>query len=211
MTNQNLNAILKGAKPSPIETSEFRPSGWRNRVAALIPLGLVVGFVALLAIVLGDRLVPARELTIETVVTVRAETGSTAALPAKGDPFDAPMLFQASGWIEPDPLPIKATALVDGVVDRVDVLEGASVQKGQLLATLIDDDAELNLRTAESRLAALEAQASAHFSQIDIVLAEIGTLRKKVAAARARRDELADQAKRYQDLPPGSVPEQDVA
>ncbi|NRB73562.1 MAG: biotin/lipoyl-binding protein, partial [Verrucomicrobiales bacterium] len=62
------------------------------------------------------------------------------------------MLFQASGWIEPDPLPIKATALVNGVVECVGVLEGEVVKQGQILAELISEDFELDLETAESDL-----------------------------------------------------------
>jgi multidrug efflux pump subunit AcrA (membrane-fusion protein) len=59
------------------------------------------------------------------------------------------MLFQASGWIEPDPLPVKATALIDGVIDEVRVLEGQFVKKGETLATLVDDDARLALAAAD--------------------------------------------------------------
>jgi len=208
VTNQKLSSLLQGGS----EKSEPAPSGWRNRLAALVPLALLVGFLALLGIVLGDRLIPARELSIESVVTVKSGGSQAATTQATGgDPFDAPMLFQASGWIEPDPLPVKATALVDGVVEEVKVLEGETVEKDQLLATLIDDDAKLNLRTAENKLASLKAQAAAHHGQIEVVKAEIATLKKQVAAAQAKRDELADQATRYQNLPVGSVPEREVA
>ena len=75
---------------------------------------------------------------------------SKAAAPANSTAVGA-MLFQASGWIEPDPLPIKSTALVDGVVQEVHVLEGQLVKKGEIIAT-----AELCAVTVErSRLLVL--------------------------------------------------------
>jgi len=192
------------------DAQQDRARSWRRRAIAWFPLGLVAAFLALFALVLGDRLRPGRTLPIATVVTLRAETGARATAAEKANPYEAPLRFQASGWIEPDPLPIKATALVDGVVDRVHVLEGERVEKGQLLATLIDDDVRLDLETARSQLESLQAQAAAHESHIEVTEAEIATLRKQVAAAEAKRAELADEARRLRNLPAGSVPERDV-
>mgnify|MGYP003574624666 FL=1 len=101
------------------------------------------------------------------------------------------MIFQASGWVEPDPYPVKATALIDGVVETVEVLEGQIVESGQLLATLIADDARLDLDTAESKLTSWQAQAAGHEQQIAVVEAEMKSLARQVAAAAARRDEAA--------------------
>jgi len=53
------------------------------------------------------------------------------------------LLFQASGWIEPDPFPIHVTSLYSGVVNEVHVLEGQKVAKGQLIASLVEEDARL--------------------------------------------------------------------
>lgn len=211
MTNYRLTDLLKGSEDPGAEPARRRPSGWRFRVAALVPWALLAGFALLLAVVLGDRLVPAREVAIASVVTVESGDDEVGGRTASGDPFDAPMLFQASGWVEPDPYPILATALVDGVVDAVEVLEGETVEKGQLLATLIDDDAALDVRTAESRLASLEAQAAAHHGLIAVTEAEIATLGKQVLAAEAKRDELADEARRFARLGAGSVAEREVA
>tara|TARA_R110002096_G_scaffold42144_22_gene113824 strand:- start:4919 stop:6370 length:1452 start_codon:yes stop_codon:yes gene_type:complete len=214
MTNDRLTTLLKSSVRSddaPSETSSAT-TVWKARLAALIPLGILLGFVLLLVLLLGERLMPAREVALETVVTVRAEAGvRQEATPTAGDPYAAPMLFQASGWIEPDPLPIKATALVDGVVDRVEVLEGATVEKGQVLATLIDEDARLDLETARSRLASLRAQEAAHHGLIQVIEAEVETLKKQLVAAEAKRTDLADRARRLTELPKGNVPEREVA
>ncbi|CAN5342785.1 HlyD family efflux transporter periplasmic adaptor subunit [soil metagenome] len=211
--DRKLSTLLGGTE-HPHSSSPVRrhPADWRTRAARLLPVVLVGMFLVLLALVLGDRLVPARELPITSVVTLRSEPGEAAGSGIPGaDPWDAPLLFQASGWIEPDPLPIKATALVDGVVDSVEILEGESVEAGQLLATLIDADAILDLQTAESRLASLEAQAAAHHRLAEVTEAEMATLEKQVAAAQAKRDERADEAQRFASMPKGSVPERDVS
>ena len=48
---------------------------------------------------------------------------------------------QASGWVEPDPYPVAVTALTEGVVAEVLVLEGQAVKKGQTVARMVSDDA----------------------------------------------------------------------
>lgn len=64
---------------------------------------------------------------------------------------------QAPGWIEPDPYYTAVSALADGVVATIHVLEGESVQVGQVLAELVSEDAELLLRQAEALVATMEA------------------------------------------------------
>lgn len=186
---------------------------WRDRAATFLPWVLLSGFAALLLVLLGDRLIPAREVTLGRVVVLEGGTdASPPMIPA--DAQNAPPLFQASGWIEPDPLPVKATALIDGVVAEVPVLEGAAVKEGQLLATLIDDDARLNLRTAESRLDSLRALTDAQKEQPAIIRSEIETLAKEVVAAEARRSELEDQVKRFDVIAAsgsGAVSEREIS
>ena len=121
------------------------------------------------------------------------------------------MLFQASGWVEPDPYPTKATALVDGVVSTVTVLEGELVERGQVLATLIDDDARLDLATAESQLLSLQAKAAGHYRMVAILEARIASLQKQVVVAKARRDEAADLAQRFENIARGGVSERERA
>lgn len=172
------------------------------RLARVFPLLLLLGFLALLAFVLGDRILPARDVTVGTVVTVPADTEES--IPDMQDKNMTPiaqsqaaeLLFQASGWIEPSPLPVIATTLVDGVIESVHVLEGDSVVRGQLLAKLVDADAKLDLATAESRRNALRAKIAVHG--------------KKVAAAKARVAELADPVKRLGALSDSNVSDAEV-
>ena len=66
--------------------------------------------------------------------------------------------FQASGWLEPDPFPTYASALTDGIVAEVLVLEGQRVAKGDVLARLVPDDAQLALTRATARASDVAAQ-----------------------------------------------------
>ncbi len=68
---------------------------------------------------------------------------------------------QAPGWLEPEPYPIAVSALTDGVIAEVLVLEGQTVEAGQAVARLVAEDAELALRRAEAALAAGEAALAA--------------------------------------------------
>lgn len=223
--NSQLDSLLKPSdspdSPGDIRSVRRGPRDWRSRFATALPWLMLLSFFALLAGIFGKRLIPATELTIASVVTVRqsadAIVGSSPDESASsGNVVDdslwaeAPMLFQASGWVEPDPYHTMASVLMDGVINTVHALEGERVKKGQLLATLIDDEARLDLQTAESQAASLKAQASGHQRQIEIVEAEIVSLSRRVAVARARRDEAADIVNRYEEISKGTVAEREI-
>ena len=127
----------------------------RKVPAWLIPAAIAAGFAILFAAMFRDRLLPATDVEVGIVL---ATAGDESTAPAAGA---GRMLFQASGWIEPDPYAVKATSLVDGVVETVAVLEGQKVEKGDLLATLIDADARLALSVAEQKHRTLESARAA--------------------------------------------------
>jgi multidrug efflux pump subunit AcrA (membrane-fusion protein) len=66
---------------------------------------------------------------------------------------DGDILFQAAGWVEPDPFAVNASVLIPGVVEKINVLEGHTVSKGDELALLIPDDARLDVMRAKAHLA----------------------------------------------------------
>lgn len=183
-------------------SAEAKPP--RRMPAWLVPAAVLTGFALLFLALFRDRLLPAPP--VKTALVLATPGGpETQAAAAAGD-----LLFQASGWIEPDPLPVKATALVDGVIDTVHVLEGRQVAKGDPLATLVDADARLALAAAEQehrmRRAAHEAQ-----------LAAIASARKKhesakaiVQAARTLQEEAADQNARIAELDRGAIAESEI-
>ncbi|MDF1808779.1 MAG: efflux RND transporter periplasmic adaptor subunit [Phycisphaerales bacterium] len=95
---------------------------------------------------------------------------------------------QAAGWLEAEPFYVAATALTDGVVDEMLVIEGDYVEKGQVLARMVDDDAKLRLARAEAEL--LKAKASRSKAQVALNAANENwaspfELERDVASSRA--------------------------
>lgn len=187
------------------------------RFALAVPWLLLVGFGVVLFLLFGDRLESGSPVKVESVVTMRAASPSPGqdALPGSSetapvDPRDGAVGFQASGWIEPGPFPIKVSALVDGFVDEVLVLEGESVKKGQVMARLIREDFELDLATAQGELETLRAEAEANEKAILAVAARIATLAKGVDAGRLRLLELKDRRERLGGVSDGAVSAEEV-
>ncbi len=176
----------------------------RRMPAWLVPLGIAAGFAILFIALFRDRLLPAPE--VETAL-VLATAGETADIPSTAPP--AGMLFQASGWIEADPLPMKATALIDGVIDKVLVLEGQLVKEGEILATLIDADAKLALSAAERRHAALISESKAHQASTETLRKKLQGAATRITAAKTSEDEAADRYARVKDLG-SAVSESDI-
>lgn len=61
--------------------------------------------------------------------------------------------FQCAGWVEPRPTPITVSSLTEGVIDRLTVIEGQEVNKGDPVAYLVSQDADLAVQLAEAELA----------------------------------------------------------
>ena len=172
--------------PAPVARSAKLVTWW-------LPVTIFLGFVLLFALLFRDRLVPARDVRVVAATAIAAETTTTpggAAMPA--DTAGSRLLFQASGWLEPDPLPVRATALAAGVVAEVHVLEGELVEAGQPLATLIDEDARLTRDAMAADLAMKEAEFDAH-------CIEVQTMLQKLAAGQAVREQAVAAAEEAAD------------
>jgi RND family efflux transporter MFP subunit len=141
------------------------------------------------------NVVPA--IGIEETITRSATSGNRTS---SGKP-----LFQASGWVEPDPLPIKATALTDGIVDQVHVLQGALVKKGDLLATLIGDDTRLERDAMAAKLADMKASFDAHCVGTQIAIRQIDAEKAMLEVAEANVEEAADKLRRYDKMTEGAI------
>ena len=179
-----------------------RPPAW------LVPLAIAAGFAMLFLALFGDRLLPAPRVEVAVVL---ATTGDARPVPATDKkPESDKLLFQASGWIEPDPLPIKATALVDGVVESVLVLEGQRIAKGELMARLIDTDATLSLAAARQEQRKLEAIRAAHLASITTARSKLRSASALIDSAATYRDEAADRLARVKDLPASAMPASEV-
>lgn len=173
-------------------TSQVTPPRrrWLSRV--VIPSVILLAMAALMAWGARDALLPAVEVRVTPVVVK----------PVEGRPADSPttqpagatsgaVVVQAPGWLEPDPFPIYVSGLTDGVVERVLVLEGQRVRKGQVVADLVADDARLARDRAASELANAQARLAAARSDWDNPI----ELERAVAVNRAHLAEAESQRK----------------
>jgi RND family efflux transporter MFP subunit len=178
----------------------------RRIPAWTIPLTIAAGFAVLFLALFRDRLLPAPDVDVALVLA----TTSDSANARSNGPAAGGLLFQASGWIEPDPLPTKATALIDGVIDTVHVLGGQQVSKGDPLATLVDADARLALAAAVENHRTLSAARDAHIAAISSARKKHESALASERAALTLQEEAADQHSRLSGMRKGSVPEADV-
>jgi HlyD family secretion protein len=196
----------------------------KRNLSFLLPLGLVLGFLVIFALLFGKRLLPAVEVQTTPVITLRAAEEKqatsdksselpTSHLPEPTSQSPTPtssLLFQASGWIEPDPYITIVPTLQNGVIDEVQVLEGDTVKKGSTLATLVADDAKLDLQQAERKIDTIGASIAAHCSQNPALNAQLLARKERVSAEESLLSELKDNAARLSAVPVGAVPVQEV-
>jgi len=162
--------------------------------AWVLPASIFVGFALFFAVLFQDRLLPAAHVKIAPVL-VTEEAATTKSGHAIAQPAEA-VLFQASGWIEPDPYPIKVTVLTDGVIATVEVLEGQDVEKDQLLVSLVDEDARLVLSAAERRHTLLTSAREVHLAAVETMKQKRQVTVQEVAAAQAMAADAEDQLAR---------------
>jgi HlyD family secretion protein len=123
----------------------------------VLPGALLLGFLTLIAWASRDILLPPRLVTVVPVFS------TTSEFQQQGTP-----LFQAAGWIEPRPTPLRVAALAPGVVETLLVVEDQAVQQGEPIAELVSDDAKLahdaalaNLQLRHAELEESEASLAA--------------------------------------------------
>jgi HlyD family secretion protein len=198
-----MHTSLEALSRAPTEQTPLR-----RLPAWVIPLAIVAGFALLFLALFRDRLLPAPGVKVALVLATLSDA-SASPVPTE-NPASGGMLFQASGWIEPDPLPIKATSLIDGVVETVHTLEGQSVKKGEPLATLIADDARLSLATAEQNHRTRQSSRDTHLAAIDSAQKKLEGAQASAKSAETLRDEASDRLARFEKLSPGAFPEQEI-
>jgi len=181
-------------RPAPEAT---RTIGKRSFVSRYVVSGVILlGFAALLAWAARDKLQTRKAVTVVPVVVTRGEVRQ------EGTP-----LFQAAGWIEPRPTPLLVTALTEGVVAEILVVEGQAVKAGEPIARLSDVDAKLAVRDVEATLALREAEVRSaeaelkgaelrvkHPAHLDAALAEADSLLAKTETELAKVPFLIDSA-----------------
>lgn len=189
-------------------TQNLSPSARKRMAVWILPLGLLLGFLLIFALLFRDRLVPAK--SVEVFSAVGIEENIKTAAPKRTANIAGKLMFQASGWIEPDPLPIKATALTDGIIESVKVYEGELVKKGDLLATLIRIDTKLERDAMVANLAEMKASFDAHCVGTQLALQKIEVEKAGLVIAEADAEEASDKLRRYEQLSKGAITEDEM-
>jgi len=199
---------------------------WVTRLG--IPLFVLLATLALIGYAARDVVFPAKEVRVVRAIAIATTTSDddqATDSPASTGP--ATVVAQAPGWVEPDPYPTYVTALADGVVQSIEVLEGDEVTVGQPLVRLIDDDAQLALRQALAQLALRQATLNAAQTNLDEPVAleqaqAVGRARlaeaqaalirldAEVAEQQARLSELAAELDRFGRLSEASISAQQL-
>ena len=191
--------ISKGVIMTQVDLSQLaveRPDGERlrsNRRRLVsrygFPALLILGFAVLVGWCSQDLIFPPRRVQVVPVYATQSEVRTEGAT-----------LFNAAGWIEPRPTPIRVAALATGVVQNLFVVEDQLVKQGQPVAELVKEDAVLAHQRAvadrELSVAELERSKAAYaaaktrfeqpvhleamLAQADANLAKIETLLKNL-------------------------------
>jgi RND family efflux transporter MFP subunit len=146
-TNVDLRQLVV-ERAEKAETVPHSAARWHLFTRYVLPGVVLTGFLATLGWAARDSLLPAKEVAVVPVLAVTGYAPEQAGAP----------LFQAAGWIEPRPTPVVVTALAEGVIEQLLVVEGQPVRAGDPVARLIEADTRLALRTAEAEKRLIEAE-----------------------------------------------------
>lgn len=156
-TEIDLRKLARG-RPEQAATRVTPHRSFLSRYA--VSIVILVGFMSLLAWATRDRLLPRKPVMVVPVLVTRTESRQ-----------EGTVLFRAPGWIEPRPTPVLVTALTEGVVERLLVVEGNQVRSGDPVAQLIDTDARLAVRDSEATLALRAAEVKS--VEADLIAARL--------------------------------------
>jgi multidrug efflux pump subunit AcrA (membrane-fusion protein) len=113
----------------------------------LVPGALVAGFALLVLWASRDYLAPPTDVWVVPVLA------SQSSVQSEGTP-----LFQAAGWVESRPTPIRVAALAPSTVEKLLVVEDQEVKAGQPVAELVKQDAQLSYDAAVANLELRKAE-----------------------------------------------------
>ena len=158
--------LLGRAQAAPVDAAPRRKGAFV--VGLVVVLGVLVWAFLLVRPYLGS---PRHVMT----AAVRVEKGAGRRTSA----------VEATGWLEPDPFPVVVRPLVEGVVERLEVVEGQDVVAGQtVIARLRNVELEAVAETSSRRAVRVAAQlpeVQADLAQAEGLLAQRIELRRDVA------------------------------
>ncbi len=192
MADIDLNQLALERRPRQPRAQQ---SGRHVATRYALPAILVLGFLGLITWATWDVMFPGTPVTVIPVMAVDAK------LQVEGTP-----LFQAAGWIEPRPTPVRVAALAPGVVEQLLVVEDQTVNRGDPIAELVKDDARLvyqaaladqQLRAAElEKSQALLAAAQTRLDQPVHLEAQLAEAEAKLAGSKTMLQNLPFQIRR---------------
>lgn len=151
---------MNPSQPSPAGLDRLKKSPHSPPTRTWKPLAAGLCFFAAFAFVLwglfGDQLRAATPVKVTRALLLPASD------PSLQTASSSEVLFQSSGWIEPDPWTVHVATLADGIVEEVLFQEGDLVKKDQVLAKLVAEDAELALANAKALLEEADHLCKAH-------------------------------------------------
>ena len=112
---------LESIRPSASDEVPIPPRRILSRLG--LPILILLATATLLAYVGWDAIRPRTNVTAVTVAIRSIETDEAPASAAAGD-----AVVQAPGWVEADPFSTYASALTQGIVESIVVLEGDTVK-----------------------------------------------------------------------------------
>ncbi|MBX3387848.1 MAG: efflux RND transporter periplasmic adaptor subunit [Phycisphaeraceae bacterium] len=188
MLQNDLSKLAAGGASAAVRVPR-PPSRAITRI--VIPGAVILAAAALLLYSARESLRPALRVTVAPAVLLAASEANRPSSPA-GE------IVQAPGWIEADPYDVAVPALENGVIRELHVLEGERVEAGDVVASLIDDDAVLAKRLAAAALGNAEAA--------------LETARANLNMEVARGEEIRDAVERRETVSiKGAIAEGDLA
>ena len=184
MTDIDLKQLAIDRDDGP---SASRSRGPRRQLLTryVVPGGILSGFVVLIVWMVWGLIFPPRDVTVVALNTTQMVSTES------GQP-----VFQASGWVEPRPTPVRVAALEPGVIEKMMVREDDEVAPGQTIAVMIKDDARLVLEAAEAQVNLRRAEATraeAVLAAAEVRLARPVHLEAPLRAAEAQTARISTQ------------------
>lgn len=174
-------------------------SHWRVAPSSAVAGGVAIVLAGLLLWTAGDAFVPATPVRIVPVVF--DASASTQAAQLRGASSPPGQTIQAPGWLEASPYYTAASALADGVIAEVLVLEGQTVERGQPVARLVPDDARIALEAAQAAHEAAQAQVLTAQAERRAAETDWANPIDRERAVAATRAQLAETAAQLEQLP----------
>lgn len=170
---------------------------WFSRV--ILPGAILLAALGMLLYSGRDVLKPSVEVKVSPLVIV---TGGAATGAGR-----AGSVVQGPGIVEPRPYAISVPALQDGVISEVLKLEGDQVAVGEIVARMIDADAQIAVSRAAAELDAKrkmtelsEVKKQSALARVREASIELDRMRRMVDAGGATAGELAQIEAKFQSM-----------